>query len=170
MRKKVFQKDVAKLAGVDRTTVSKILTGYPHDTFPADTIQKVFEAARKLSYQHVALLDPKRRSSKRKRVQLRAKVMCYLDGGRPFGEYQSRVVDIAVNGMLLEQLEGEKHLLPADPFYFEIELAGPFLEGMRCRAVPIRFVKDGKRLGLAVEIQDLTPLDREKIANYVNSL
>ncbi len=41
---------------------------------------------------------------------------------------------------------------------------------MKCRAIPIRFVRDGKRLGLAVEIQDLTPLDREKIANYVNSL
>jgi len=48
--KKASSADVAKLAGVSRTTVSFILNNTPGKTIPEQTRQNVLEAARKLAY------------------------------------------------------------------------------------------------------------------------
>ncbi len=48
--KKVTSQDVAKLAGVSRTTVSLVLNNVPGTHIPESTRQRVLEAARKLHY------------------------------------------------------------------------------------------------------------------------
>ncbi len=48
--KKVTSQDVAKLAGVSRTTVSLVLNDVPGTHIPESTRQRVLEAARKLNY------------------------------------------------------------------------------------------------------------------------
>jgi LacI family transcriptional regulator len=49
-RKKVTSHDVAKLAGVSRTTVSVVLNDAPHVQIPEETRQRVLAAVRHLSY------------------------------------------------------------------------------------------------------------------------
>jgi DNA-binding LacI/PurR family transcriptional regulator len=49
-RKRVTSHDVAKLAGVSRTTVSFVLNDVPHVQIPEETRQRVFDAAEHLGY------------------------------------------------------------------------------------------------------------------------
>jgi LacI family transcriptional regulator len=49
-RKRVTSHDVAKLAGVSRTTVSFVLNDVPHVQIPEETRRRVFEAAENLGY------------------------------------------------------------------------------------------------------------------------
>jgi DNA-binding LacI/PurR family transcriptional regulator len=49
-RKRVTSHDVAKLAGVSRTTVSFVLNDVPHMQIPEETRRRVFEAAEHLGY------------------------------------------------------------------------------------------------------------------------
>lgn len=48
----VTQADIAKLAGIDRTSVSKILCGVQPEHFSASVVEKVKEAAAQLGYTH----------------------------------------------------------------------------------------------------------------------
>lgn len=48
--KKVTAKDVAKLANVSQTTVSFILNKVDYASFSEETIQRVYDAAKKLGY------------------------------------------------------------------------------------------------------------------------
>lgn len=47
----ITSKDVARLAGVSRTTVSLVLNGIPNSRIPDETRQKVLKAAEELKYQ-----------------------------------------------------------------------------------------------------------------------
>jgi DNA-binding LacI/PurR family transcriptional regulator len=49
-RKRVTSRDVAKLAGVSRTTVSFVLNDVPHVQIPEETRRRVLEAAQHLGY------------------------------------------------------------------------------------------------------------------------
>src|SRR5258708_39026619 len=51
MRKRITSKDIAKLAGVSRTTVSFVLNDAPGMRIPEETRQRVLAAARQLDYQ-----------------------------------------------------------------------------------------------------------------------
>ena len=49
-RKRVTSHDVARLAGVSRTTVSLVLNDVPHTRIPEETRQRVLDAATRLNY------------------------------------------------------------------------------------------------------------------------
>src|SRR5258708_26599272 len=50
MRQRITSKDIAKLAGVSRTTVSFVLNDVPGMRIPEETRQRVLDAARQLDY------------------------------------------------------------------------------------------------------------------------
>lgn len=73
------QFDIAKKLGVDRTTVSKILTCYPGSHFPAELRAKVFATAKAMGYNPGRVL--RRRRAERVDVDWPVNIEIELDNG-----------------------------------------------------------------------------------------
>ena len=159
---KVTQFDIARLAQVDQTTVSKILTNYPGDSFDKETKQKVFKTAARIGYLHPSVVKPQRRKAIRRKLKAKALIKVRLQDGSLFSECRGEVVNISATGMLLKSLEGGERGLPLKPFYLEIILTNSRLRVPKLKAIPIRFaqtggphIKSGCKLGLGIQFFDL---------------
>lgn len=96
MKERVSIKDVAKEAGVSASTVSYILSGNPNVSFPPETKERVFAAAKKLNYV----------------VNRAAKT---LRSGRVEGSTKSNLIGIVIPQT--ESTHRESHIMFGNPFY-----------------------------------------------------
>lgn len=164
-RVKVRQIDVARLVGVNRCTVSKVLNNFP-EPFNEETKQKVFKAAAQIGYLHPSVVKPQRRKVPRKKFKANASIKVRLQNGSLCSECQGEVVNISTTGMLLRLLDGKRNLFPGEPFYLEINLTNPRLQVPKLKARPVRFDQKRNRLGLGVQFFDL-PKDDDQLLKLI---
>lgn len=102
------QFDIAKKLGIDRTTVSKILTCYPGSHFPADLRTRVFATAKAMGYNPGRVL--RRRKAERYDVEWPVHVEVHLEDGA-VAHTQGRAIirNVSATGALVADLEIEEH-------------------------------------------------------------
>lgn len=118
MPREATQADVARRAGVDRSTVSKILSGYPSDVFDPKTRAKVEAIAEKLGY-HL----PTRRRIRDPRVPagLPAQlVVRRCADGAHWASGTGWLVNLSRTGALVTDLVLDPPHLPLTPFEIEV--------------------------------------------------
>jgi len=114
--RRVTQKEIAFRAGVDVSTVNKILRRTPGSSFGNETIRRVFRIARELGYDVGLLRHAHRRTCSRKQVKIQADVVFYLEDGSLFDRGKAIVREISLSGALLSDVTLPRRVFPAAPF------------------------------------------------------
>ncbi|MFH1021834.1 MAG: helix-turn-helix domain-containing protein [Planctomycetota bacterium] len=144
-RASVSQSMIADRAGVDRTTVNKILNGYRGDRSSPETIEKVMETARGLGYNFGNLiLRRNRRREDRKLVDIGVDVALHLEDGTVFDRGMGRLRDVSRSGALLAGLVTERRQIPLDPFYCVMTAREAPLSGMALKGRFLRLRSNGR--------------------------
>ena len=146
--KKVTQVDIARIARVERSTVSRIINNDSRFSYSEATRQRIFKAASQIGYLHPAISQPRRRAP-RKKLKARALIRICLPDGTLYSECRGEVVDISSTGMLLRTSSGGQ--MPTASFYLEITLTNAKL---RLKALPIRCTPEDKHLAFGVRFLD----------------
>jgi len=120
----VTQLDVARGAGVDVSTVNRILHRKSGPRFREQTVSKVLRTAQKLRYPMAALKHPHRRSGGRQEVALHCELTIYDEGGIVFDRGRAVVSDLSPGGARIENLRLPKHALPLRRSVIGIRLLG----------------------------------------------
>jgi transcriptional regulator with XRE-family HTH domain len=149
---RVTQTDVALRAGVDRSTVSRVLNKNRTHRVGAETAIKILKAAKDLGYDKSKLkINTERRAAPRKRVDVDVDIDIVLKSGQAYDRGTATIENMSVMGALLVDVRTEKDHLPMVPFYVRIMLKDE-LEGIMFRADFIRMQGDDRiELGIRFE-------------------
>jgi transcriptional regulator with XRE-family HTH domain len=161
--KKVTQVDIARVARVEHSTVSRILNNEPGFSYNKETKQKVFRAAKKLGYLHHSITGPNRRDSERKKYNADVELKVRLLDGSVCAECKAKAVNINSNGMQLELTEQKEGVFPSKPFYLDMAIKDGKKTTNR-KGMAIHIIRPGNlrgsrvmrlcRLGLGVQFID----------------
>lgn len=148
----VTQLEVARRAGVDVSTVNKILHRKPGPKFHRATIAKVFKSARSLHYPVDALKHAHRRTDNRRTVNLHCEVTIYR-GAIVHDKGTAMLRELSTQGARIGNISTAMNTLPLEPFTIGIRPLGWELE---LQGTLIRFhASESLSLGIA-----LLPLDK----------
>jgi transcriptional regulator with XRE-family HTH domain len=165
------QAGIAALAGVDRTTVNKILNHYAGDRSSSETVEKVLRAARKLGYDFTRLdrkRNPNRRRETRKKVNLNVDVAIHLEDGTLFDTGRGRILDVSRSGALLADLETQKRNLPLAPFYCRLTLRdASHHEGVSIPGKFLRFFGNGT-IQFGIRFEALAETERNRLMQLLS--
>lgn len=120
----VTQLDVARRAGVDVSTVNRILHRKSGPRFREQTVSKVLRTAQKLRYPLATLKHPHRRAGGRQQVTLHCELTVYADGLGVFDRGRAVVTELSPGGARIENLRMPKNTLPLTPSVIGIRLLG----------------------------------------------
>jgi len=112
----VTQVEVARLVGVDVSTVNKILNKKPGPVFSKDTIRQVFQAAKSLGFDFGRLKYHHRRRFSRKESLVQADLVVYSTDGSAIEHGSASILEISPGGALLENIALPSARLPVVPF------------------------------------------------------
>lgn len=141
------QARVAAVAGVARSTVARVLNGYPNSRIPAETCKRIREVAKKMGYDFSNLRRIYRRASPRVDVGLSVAVTIHTRRGRVYDEGEARIATMNSAGLLLRSLDFPKRSLPTEPFTFWIRLSRPRSKSIELQCEPIHLAH-GKELAI----------------------
>jgi transcriptional regulator with XRE-family HTH domain len=152
----VTQAEIARRAGLDVSSVNKILNKRPGPVFRKETIRKVFKLAKDLGYDLGKLKFQHQRGHPRKSADLPLELSIYLADGTLFDRGQAVMRDVSLSGALLSGMVlTHKHGIPLEPHTIGIRLQDGPLKGLEIRSRPVRFLQRDGAIHLAVEFQEL---------------
>jgi len=162
---RVTHQAIADVAGVDRTTVTKVLNRSAGPTASEETKRRVFEAAARLGYDLASIHRAYKRGASRSEVGIPCALTVVLADGQVFDTGTAVVVDLSLEGALLGGISLPRDALPIARFTIRIDLSQTSeLEGVVLEAKLARFAGsvEGRR-ELGVEFVELNPRDRERL-------
>lgn len=161
------QADVARRAGVDRSTVSKILSGYPDDVFDPKTRAKVEAIASRLGYR----LPPRRRiRAPRFPAGLPAQIVVRrCADGAHFASGTGWLMNLSRTGALLTELVLDPPHLPTSPFEIEVLFRfGPGDSPISLKSRALRIQSDrATSLGLGVKFDAPSKPAQQAIEDWI---
>lgn len=166
-KKKVTQGDVARTAGLDQGSVSRILNKDTRGNYTKDTVEKVLKSARELGYLHPSLFSSNRRDSRRKKCHLKAHIKIVIGTNTVYDEGDAVVSEISTSGVLISSMITKKMAFPIDRFFVDLDFYEKSLSGESIRAEVVRFAASTHMFSLAVKF--LYPSDdlRDKIKDFI---
>lgn len=167
MKDKITQASIAKLAGLDQGSVSRILRGDTRDNFSKGIVEKVFRIAKERGYIHPSITSLNKREMPRKKAGLLADIKVIGDSGKIFDEGIAEIEAISLSGMVLKNIKTKKKMLPIEGFTIEIRPRHTFFKDFRATAVVARFVKSPEGLAMAVAYTSISFENREKIKKFL---
>jgi transcriptional regulator with XRE-family HTH domain len=147
----VTQSDIARRAGVDVSTVNKILNKRPGPVFRKETIKRVFKAARELGFRLDRLKHGHRRQHPRKEASISVELSIYMSDGSLFDRGSAVMKDVSLSGALLSAMIMPLHGLPLKPHTLGLRLLDGDLKGLEIIGRPVRFTSNGGVINLAIE-------------------
>ena|SRR6185503_1233557 len=159
------QVEIARQAGLDVSSVNKILNRRHGPVFKKATVDKVFKLAKKLGYSLERLKRPHGRAHERHKAGFPGKLAIHRKDGSRFDQGNCLVSDIAACGASLVDVELPKGKLPVDPFMIRLELTGTKEELVEIWGRVVRLNHDGKSLRLGIAFRDVGPALEAKIAS-----
>jgi transcriptional regulator with XRE-family HTH domain len=158
----VTQAEIAQLAGIDVSSVSKILNRVQGPIFREETIRKVFQLADELGFSFEQLKHRHRKDERRKagfpsKLALYAPDESLIDRGRCI------VADIAIGGASITEIELQKGKLPLRPLTITLDFMG---KGgpIEIRGQVVRMNETNGSLSLGIAFQEGGPAVLEQIA------
>lgn len=166
---KPTQAQVARLAGVDTSTVNKILNGRSSGTFSPKTTRRVLRVAREIGYDFGRLKHSHRRSQPRKESSFRAEVRLLLEGGKPYDLGMVTLRDLSLSGARATDLALTREALPVLPFSAVLRVMEGPLEGSELAGTVVRVSYSGS-VSLGIRFSDLSAPVRGLLRNVLERL
>jgi transcriptional regulator with XRE-family HTH domain len=166
---RVTQADVAARAGIDRTTVNKILNRRPEYQANRETVAKVVKAAEALGYDISRLRrDPERRMAARTGVDLSVDLELRFKDGRLHDSGSARLSDLSLSGALLGDMQTRTKMIPAEPFTARLTFRRGALKGITMDAEFVRFAGNGE-MYFGVRFERLSRNIKKALSIYLES-
>lgn len=159
------QVEIARQAGLDVSSVNKILNRRAGPVFKKATVEKVFRLAKKVGYSLERLKRAHGRSHERRQAGFPGKLALHGKDGSRYDQGTCMVSDIAACGASLVDVELPKGQLPVEPFTIRLELGGTNQEQIEIRGRVVRLNHDGNNLRLGIAFHDVAPALEAKIAS-----
>ena len=147
----VTQVQIARHAGVDVSTVNKILNRRREPAYRKETIRRVFQIARRLGFDFGRLKHDHARRHPRKVVNLPVEISLYANGEILYDRGKAVLRNVSLSGALLGALVLPGMKMPAGPFTLGIRLLEGPLKDVEVRGRPVRLVHGEDALDLAME-------------------
>jgi transcriptional regulator with XRE-family HTH domain len=159
------QAKIAAKAGLDRTTVSKILNRHPGDRSSPETVRRVFRIARRLGYDFSKIKHTERRRARRGTVRIPCSVAVEHDGRR-FTSGRCTLTNLSASGAMLEELRLGRPEIPLGSFSVKcVPSRGP-LVGVCISGEAVRVELNGGA-ALAVSFKGLSRSAAKKIKGLI---
>lgn len=163
------QADIARLAGLDQATVSRVLNRTPDYRVAEETQRKVFETAQRLGYDLTRVLHARRRAHSRLPVDIPVSLAIRLKKTHAvYDRGKARCQDLSPSGALLSHLDLPKRSLPLDSFTLDMEVTQGPLKGIRMGGEAIRLQSNG-RVSLGIAYRSITDQDKAKISAFIHA-
>ncbi len=150
----VTQLEIARRAGTDASTVSKILNRKPGNVFKKETIRRVFKIARELGYDVDQLKHQHRREHRRRPADFRLELSIYLADGTLFVRGTAVMRDLSLSGALLSRMRlSATSGIPLEPHTIGLRLLEGPLKDLELQSRPVRFLQRKGVICLAVAFE-----------------
>jgi len=149
------QVEIARRAGLDVSSVNKILNRRQGPVFKKATVEKVFRVAKQLGYSLDRLKRPHGRSHERRKADFPAKLVLQGADGTRYDEGTCSVSDIAICGASLGDVQFPKSRLRVEPFSIRLAMIGKAEELIEIRGRVVRLNHAGKSLRLGIAFHDV---------------
>jgi transcriptional regulator with XRE-family HTH domain len=164
----VTQAQIARRAGLDVSSVNKILNRRSGPVFRKDTIRKVFKLAKDLGYDLGKLKFQHRRLHPRKSADLRLELSIYLEDGTLLDRGQAVMRDVSLAGALLSGiLLTRSRGIPLEPHSIGIRLQDGPLKDLEIRSRPVRFLHRAGTIHLAVAFDRIEAADLRRLRKII---
>lgn len=168
---KITQDMIATRAGVDRSTVSKILSNNPNYHPNEKTREKVFQIAEELGYDFGAIHNPLRRKYSRFDVNVTATFKIVFENGEVFDTGSGILRNISTGGALLTEIQTVKGTLPIK--FFTIEVAIQEIEDLHdivAECEVVRFGVEGESIlaQMGLKFANLLPTARQRVNAFLD--
>lgn len=164
----VTQAEVARDAGVDLSTVNRILNRRSAHAFREQTVRKVLSAARRLGFRFGRLRHFHRRRVERVPVTIDCKLSIYRQDLTLFDEGRCVLKDLSPLGAFVADVSLAREAFPTGVTRVVITpLDGP-LGGLDLRGLIVRFYAR-KPTGYGVEFVKLPEVVRKKVSRLCSS-
>lgn len=163
MPKRTSQEAIAKVVGLDRTTVSRILSEDPQymSLLPRETIERVQRVAKKMKYDYSQLHKTYRRKYERIEVNKPTQIEIRIKGEKKiFDSGRGIIRNISKSGALIDHLKLKGKCFPVYPFTCTFTLEGDKKTGEVVRIFP-----DSP---MAIGLQSLTT-EKQEIVEVINN-
>jgi transcriptional regulator with XRE-family HTH domain len=152
----VTQMEIARRAGIDISSVNKILNRKEGAVFKKETVRRVFKIARELGYDLERLRHHHRRRHPRQLTEFRLELSIYLANGSLFDRGQATMRDVSLSGALLSGilLTGQKGI-PLEPHTIGMRLLDGPLKDLEIQSKPVRFMRRRGGIHLAVAFEGI---------------
>jgi transcriptional regulator with XRE-family HTH domain len=158
----VTQAEIARLAGIDVSSVSKILNRVQGPIFREETIRKVFQLAHELGFTFEQLKH-RTRKDERKKAGFPSELALYAPDGSLIDRGHCTVADIAIGGASITEIELVKGRLPLRPLTVTLDFMSNG-SPIEVRGQVVRMNETNGSLSLGIAFQDPGPAVVEKIA------
>lgn len=139
----VTQLEIAQRAGLDVSSVNKILNKRQGPVFRKDTIKKVFKIARDLGYDFNKLKFTHRRRHARADLSMGAEFFVYAKDGRLFDQGVATIRDLSLCGARLSDVALPQGSIPTEPFTVTIKPMQKPLEDVEISGRIVRMYVNG---------------------------
>jgi hypothetical protein len=155
--------EIARLVGIEESSVRTILNRIPGPVFHEETIRRVFQIADGLGF---SAGDPKQRRHRRAvrwKTEIPSRCALYAQDGSVLDRGRCVIADIAVFGASVTNLELSEGKLPLRLLAIDLEFTDRGLPiEVSGHVVRMNMVNDSVSLGIA--FQEVGPALRERIA------
>lgn len=162
----VTQADIARHAGVDLSTVNRILNRRGAHTFREQTVRRVLDVAGRLGFNLGRLRYFHRRRASRLPVSMNCELHVYRDDGTQYDHGKCSISDLSQFGALVSGVAlGRESLPTGEVTILLLTLDGP-LQGLELRARIVRYQRK-ESAGYGVEFIKLRPDVCSKLARLL---
>jgi len=147
----VTQMQIARKAGLDVSSVNKILNRRKGPRFRKATIRKVFKVARQLGFDFGRLKYSHRRDHERKPTSVPLELSIYSPEGLLLDRGIATMTEISLSGALLSGIVLTQHSIPLKAHTVGIRILDGVLQDFEIKGEPVRFRHMAKGISLAIE-------------------
>lgn len=155
--------EIARLAGIDVSSVGKILNRVQGPIFSEETIRKVFQLADELGFRFEQLKHRGHRKVGRKKAGFPSELALFAPDGSLIDRGRCIVADIAIGGASITDIELHQGKLPIRPLSIILQFAAKG-DPIEVRGQVVRINETNGTLSLGIAFQDAGPAVEEKIA------
>ena len=158
------QARIAEIAGVDRSTVARVLNRDPAARVGAKTRERVLSVAARLGYDFGSVRRIHRRASERVDVDLAVMISIRSRGGI-HAEGTARVRTINAAGLRLDGIQCRPATLPLAPCDIRVAF-GDLLDGISATCVPVHLTH-GRSLSIGARFTRFSRSNRRRLLSHV---
>ena len=159
----VTELEIAQRAGVNVSTVSKILNKRPDSVFTPETVKRVFRIARELGFDFAKLKFTHSRRHPRKQISLPLELVIYDENGSLQQKGTAVLRDVSLSGAQLSGIVLPEQVVSLRPHVIGIRLLEGSLKDFELRCRPVRFLATDEGFDLGVEFLTLQPSELKRL-------